>query len=199
MSTISVELTERLARAHSERRQQFVAAPVFGRPDAAAAGQLLIVAAGGEKAITLCRGLFDALGRMIVIGSEPRAAAMLKLVGNFLLVSTVQTLAEAVTLLRKSGIDPQVCLGTLTDTLFAAPVHKTYAARILGRQYEPGFRMKLGQKDIGLVLAAANSVHMPLPTAQLLQKHLETGAARRLDDKDLAALALICAEDAGLP
>jgi 3-hydroxyisobutyrate dehydrogenase-like beta-hydroxyacid dehydrogenase len=198
MSTISIELTDRLNATHSQRGQRFIAAPVFGRPDAAAAGQLLIVAGGEEGAIQLCRGLFDAMGRSIVIGTEPRAAAMLKLVGNFLLVSTVETLAEVVTLLRKSGIDPHVCLNALTDTLFASPVHKTYASRMLGEQYEPGFRMSLGQKDIGLALAAANRVGVPLPTGEFLQKRLEIGASRGLDNKDLAALALICSQDAGL-
>lgn len=197
MSTISVALTERLLAMHSEKGQRFVAAPVFGRPDAAKAGQLLIVAAGEDQAIDQCRGLFHALGRTIAIGSEPRAAAMLKLVGNFLLVSTVETLAEAVTLLRKSGIDPHVCLNALTDTLFAAPVHKLYAERILAEQYEPGFRMKLGQKDIGLALAAASSAGVPLPTAEFLRERLEIGASRGLEDKDLAALVLISTRDAG--
>jgi len=198
MSTISVELTERLTAAHSEQGQHFVAAPVFGRPDAAALGRLMIVAAGEEKALKRCQPLFDALGQTKVVGSEPRAAAMLKLLGNFLLVSTVEALAEAVTLLRKSGIDPQVCLNALTDTLFAAPVHKLYAGRILGEQYEPGFRMKLGQKDIGLALAAAASARVPLPSAEFLQKRLEIGATRGLENKDLAALGLICSQDAGL-
>jgi 3-hydroxyisobutyrate dehydrogenase-like beta-hydroxyacid dehydrogenase len=91
-----------------------------------------------------------------------------------------------------------VCLNVLTDTLFAAPVHKLYAGRILAEQYEPGFRMKLGQKDIGLALAAATSARVPLPTADFLQKRLEIGAARGLENKDLAALAVICAEEADL-
>jgi 3-hydroxyisobutyrate dehydrogenase-like beta-hydroxyacid dehydrogenase len=116
-----------------------------------------------------------------------------------LLVSAVQTLAEVVTLLRRAGVNPQVCLNVLTDTLFAAPVHKLYAGRMLAEQYEPGFRMKLGHKDIGLALAAANTARVPLPTAEFLQKRLEVGATRGLENKDLAALALVCAEDADLP
>jgi 3-hydroxyisobutyrate dehydrogenase-like beta-hydroxyacid dehydrogenase len=123
---------------------------------------------------------------------------MLKLVGNFLLVSTVETLAAAETLLRKSGIEPQVCLNALTDTLFATPVRKLFAGRLLGKQYEPGFRMKLGQKAIGLALAAATSARVRLPTAEFLQERLQIGATRGLENNDLAALALICAQDAGL-
>jgi 3-hydroxyisobutyrate dehydrogenase-like beta-hydroxyacid dehydrogenase len=197
MSTLSQDFIKRLAQTHLEVGQRLIAAPVFGRPDRAAAAQLLIIAAGEKEAIAQCQPLFDALGqRTIVVGENPLAASLVKLAGNFLLVSAVESLSEVVALLRKSGVDPKVCLDTLTDTLFAAPVYKNYAGLMLQQQYEPGFRLGLGLKDIGLVIAAAKSSEALMPTAHLLHRRLLQGVAHGYQDKDLAALALLCAEDA---
>jgi 3-hydroxyisobutyrate dehydrogenase-like beta-hydroxyacid dehydrogenase len=200
MSTLSLDAIKRLAQAHIEAGQRLIAAPVFGRPDRAAAAQLLIIAAGEPKAIAKCQPLFDALGqRTIVVGENPPVAVLVKLAGNFLLVSAVESLSEVVTLLRKSGVDPQICLDTLTGTLFAAPVYKNYAGLILQQQYEPGFRLGLGLKDIGLVLAAAKSSDADMPTAHLLHKRLLQGVEHGYQDKDLAALALLCTAEAETP
>jgi 3-hydroxyisobutyrate dehydrogenase-like beta-hydroxyacid dehydrogenase len=199
MSTLSLDCIKRLAQVHQEAGQRLIAAPVFGRPDRAAAAQLLIIAAGESEAITQCQPLFDALGqRTIVVGENPVGAALVKLAGNFLLVSAVESLSEVVALLRKSGVDPQVCLDTLTDTLFAAPVYKNYAGLMLQQQYEPGFRLALGLKDIGLVIAAAKSSDALMPTAHLLHRRLQQSIEHGYQDKDLAALALLSAEDADL-
>jgi len=199
MSTISLSLNRQLSQAHGETGQRFVAAPVFGRPDTIAAAQLLIVAAGDAEAIAQCQPIFDALGRRtIVVGADPIAAPMVKLVGNFLLASAVESLAEAMALLRKSGTDPQACLDVLTDTLFAAPAYKNYARLMLEQNYDPGFRLALGLKDVGLVLDAAASFDVPMPVASLARDRLLAGVARGHQDKDLSALALVCAEDAGL-
>jgi 3-hydroxyisobutyrate dehydrogenase-like beta-hydroxyacid dehydrogenase len=199
MSTISLNLAERLTRSHDEAGQQLIAAPVFGRPDAAAEARLIIVAAGPAEAREKCRPLFEALGqRTCEVGDNPTVSVMTKLAGNFLLVSAIESLSEAVTLLRKSGTDPQVCLDVLTNTLFAAPVYKNYSGLIVQQKYDPGFRLALGLKDVRLVLAAAESFDTPMPTASLIRDRLLSGIARGYQDKDLAALALICAEDAGL-
>jgi 3-hydroxyisobutyrate dehydrogenase-like beta-hydroxyacid dehydrogenase len=200
MSTISLALTGRLAATHREAGQKFVAAPVFGRPDMAAEAKLLIVAAGEAEAIAQCRPVFDVLGRRaIVVGTEPATATMVKLLGNFLLVSAVESMSEAAALLRKSGVDPQVCLETLINTLFASPVYQNYAGLMLRQQYEPGFRLALGLKDVELALTVAESSGAPLPTARLIRERLLRAVARGYRDKDLAALALLSAEEAGLP
>jgi 3-hydroxyisobutyrate dehydrogenase-like beta-hydroxyacid dehydrogenase len=199
MSTLSLAFVTRLAHAHREAGQRFLAAPVFGRPDTAAAARLLIIAAGDPEAIAQCRPIFDALGqRTIAVGTEPAAATMVKLVGNFLLISAVESLGEAAALLRKSGVDPQVCLETLINTLFASPVYQNYGRLMLQQQYDPGFRLALGLKDIGLALAAAEISGAPLPVARLLRERLLQAIERGHQDKDLAALALLSVEDAGM-
>jgi 3-hydroxyisobutyrate dehydrogenase-like beta-hydroxyacid dehydrogenase len=199
MSTLGLALIERLAIFHMEAKQQFISAPVFGRPEAAAAAKLLLVVAGDAEAITRCQPLFDVLGqRTIIVGTDPVAAPMVKLVGNFLLVSAVESLSEAITLLRKSAVDPKLCLDALTSTLFAAPVYKNYAELMLQQQYEPGFRLALGLKDVGLALQAAASFDVPMPVASLVRERLLVGIARGYQDKDLAALSLVSAEDAGV-
>jgi len=199
MSTISLGLIARLSEAHREAGQRFIAAPVFGRPDAAAAGRLSIVASGDVEAIRKCQPVFDAIGqRTIVAGTDPAAAPMVKLVGNFLLASAVESVAEAMALLQKSGTDPQACFNFLTDTLFPGPVYKNYAGLMLEHRYDPGFRLALGLKDVGLVLDAAESFDVPMPAASLVRERILTGIARGYQDKDLSALALISAEEAGL-
>jgi len=199
MSTLSLGLIERLVNAHSEAGQRFITAPVFGRPDMAAAGHLLVVASGDGKTLAQCQPVFDALGqKTMIVGTDSAAAALVKLVGNFLLVSAVESLSEATALLRKSGVEPQICLNALTSTLFAAPVYKNYSGLILQQNYDPGFRLALGLKDVDLILAAAESLNSPLPTANLLRARLFNGIARGYQNKDLAALALVCAEDSGL-
>jgi 3-hydroxyisobutyrate dehydrogenase-like beta-hydroxyacid dehydrogenase len=199
MSTLSMACVARLAHAHREARQRFLAAPVFGRPDTAAAARLLIVAAGDPEAIAQCQPVFDALGqRTIAVGTDPAAATMVKLVGNFLLISAVESLSEAAALLRKSGVDPQVCLETLINTIFASPVYQNYGKLMLQQQYEPGFRLALGFKDIGLALAAAEIAGAPLPVGRLLRERLLHAIERGYQDKDLAALALLSFEEAGL-
>jgi len=129
MSTISYALDERLAAAHRDKGQDFVAAPVFGRPDAAAAGKLFIVAAGKPEAVTRCQTLLDALGQRTFIVSEAAATAnLVKLSGNFLIAAVIEGLGEAVTLVSKAGVDRAQYVDLLTSTLFGAPVYKTYGA-----------------------------------------------------------------------
>lgn len=200
MSTISVALSDRLTEAHRESGQHYVSAPVFGRPQAAAAAQLNIIAAGSPDAVERCRPVLDALGqKTFVVGEKPSIANLIKLSGNFLIISMTESLGEAFALTRKYGIDPNQYLDILTTILFPAPIYKSYGGLIAGQKYEPpGFRLKLGLKDVRLALAAAEAESVPLPVASIARDHLLSAMARGYQDLDIAALALVCAEDAGL-
>ena len=200
MSTISVALAERLTAAHRQAGQVHVAAPVFGRPEAAAAARLFVVAAGPAGALARCRPLFDAMGqRTFVFGDRPASAHLVKLSGNFLLAAVVESLSEAFALTRKSGIDSHDYLEFLTGTLFAAPVFGTYGGLIADGLYLPaGFKMTLGLKDVRLELAAAEAAGVPLPIASLVRDQLISGIARGLGDSDWSALGQVAAENAGI-
>jgi 3-hydroxyisobutyrate dehydrogenase-like beta-hydroxyacid dehydrogenase len=200
MSTISVEISRRLQREHAEHNQQYVASPVFGRPSAAAAAKLLIVPAGPELAVKKCEALFRAMGqRTYPLGPDPVRANVVKLSGNFLIASTIQALGEAVALTRKYGISPAAFLDLLTNSLFDAPVYRTYGDLVANQKFEPaGFKMRLGLKDIRLVLAAADEAEVPLPTASLIHDHYLAGISRGMADLDWSALARVTAENAGL-
>ena len=138
MSTISVALSDRLAEAHRNAGPTYVAAPVFGRPEAAAAAKLFVVAAGPEATLARCQPLFDAVGqRTFVIGDKPSSANLVKLSGNFLLAAMIECLGEAFALVRKGGNDPHRYLEILTNTLFSAPAYRTYGTIIANQQYEP--------------------------------------------------------------
>jgi 3-hydroxyisobutyrate dehydrogenase-like beta-hydroxyacid dehydrogenase len=199
MSTISVALSERLAAAHAEAGQRFVAAPVFGRPEAAAAAKLFIVAAGAPDVVEACVPLFEAIGqKTFVIGDEPRAANLVKLSGNFLIASTIEALGEAMALVAKAGVDRRRYLDVLTSTLFTAPVYKTYGALIAEGKFEPaGFAAPLGQKDIRLTLAAAEALCVPMPLGSLLRDRFLTLLAHGGDTLDWSAIAKLAAQDAG--
>ena len=200
MSTITVAMSELLTETHYAAGQHFVAAPVFGRPEAAAAAQLFIVAAGEPEPIDRCKPLFDCLGqKTFLVDQFPPRANLVKLSGNFLIASVIECLGEAIALIRKSGIDPQRFLAILTGSLFAAPVYETYGQVILEERYRPsGFTMPLGLKDMRGVLAAAEAKSVPMPVASLIRDHFITGIARGKADFDWSALARLAAENAGL-
>jgi 3-hydroxyisobutyrate dehydrogenase-like beta-hydroxyacid dehydrogenase len=162
-STISVALSEKLEAAHAKAGQRFVAAPVFGRPDVAAAGQLFVIAAGGRDTLDAVAPLFDAIGqKTFVVSGTPKAANLVKLSGNFLIASVIESLGEAMALVGKGGVDRRQYLDILTSTLFDAPVYKTYGGLIADGTFEPaGFAAPLGYKDIRLTLAAAEDLRVP--------------------------------------
>ena len=197
-STISVALSGRLEAAHAKAGQRFVAAPVFGRPDVAAAGQLFVVAAGAPDAIKAAATLFDAIGkRTFVVSETPKAANLVKLSGNLLLASVIESLGEAMALLGKAGIDRRQYLDILTSTLFNVPVYKTYGGLIADGQFEPaGFAAPLGYKDIRLTLAAAEDLRVPLPLASLLRDRFLTLLAHGGDKLDWSAIGRLAAKDA---
>ncbi len=200
-STISVALSDKLTASHSAAGQTFIACPVFGRPNAAEAGQLAVVVAGSSDAVDRCKPLFESLGpKLLVVGEKPSLANVVKLSGNFLIASVLESLSEALAFARKSGVDPAVLLDFLTSTLFNAPVYKTYGGLIVEGNYDKvGFALPLGLKDTRLVLQAAEAKNVPMPIASLLRDRFLTAMARGNGDKDWSALGLIAAEDAGLP
>ena len=199
MSTISVELSKRLTQAHAKAGQRYVAAPVFGRPDMAAAAKLFIVAAGDPAAVDECQPLFGALGqKTTVIGTEPSAANVVKLSGNFLLASAIEALGEAVTLVAKAGIDPTAYIEFLTSTVFNVPAYKTYGALIAQRKFEPAaFAAPLGYKDIRLTLAAAETLRVPMPLGSLLHDRFLRLLAQGGENLDWSAIGGLAFQDAG--
>lgn len=200
MSTISVELSDRLTEAHASKGSVYVAAPVFGRPAAAEAGQMAIIAAGSADQLERCQPLFDVMGRRtFIVGEKPSSANLLKLIGNFMLASLIETLGEAFALGRKGGLDAAQLLDVLTETLFPAPVYKNYGGMIVRQEFEPaGFKLPLGLKDVRLVMSAAESLNVPLPVASLVRDHFITALAQGWEEKDWAAVSMVSAEAAGL-
>lgn len=198
-STISVALSERLTGAHAEAGQRFVAAPVFGRPEAAAAAKLFVVAAGAGTALQEVSPVFDAIGqRTFVVSEKPTAANLVKLSGNFLIASAIESLGEAMALVSKAGVDKNDYLEILTSTLFGAPIYKTYGGLIAREEFEPaGFAAELGAKDVRLVLAAGEALQTPLPIASLLRDRFLTLLANGGGSLDWSALAKVAAWEAG--
>ena len=199
-STISVALSGRLTADHAAAGHGFIAAPVFGRPDAAAAGALFVVAAGAPHDIRSATPLLEAMGQKTFVVSEtPNAANLVKLSGNFLIASVIECVGEAMALIDKGGVDKQQYLEILTSTLFGAPVYKTYGALIAGGKFEPaGFAAPLGHKDIRLVLAAAEDLRVPLPVASLLRDRFLRLLAQGGDLLDWSAVGGLAATDAGV-
>src|SRR6266436_4781069 len=200
MSTISVAMSRRLQAAHRERQQHYVAAPVFGRPEAAEAAKLFIVVAGPAAQIQRCQVLFDAMGqRTFVVDENAPAANVVKLTGNFLISTVIESMAEAVSLVRKSGVDPNKFLDVITGSLFSAPIYKNYGGMIAANRFEPvGFKLPLGFKDNRLVLAAAEEAAVPMPMANLIHDRFVTAIAQGMSEADWSAIARISFQDAGL-
>jgi 3-hydroxyisobutyrate dehydrogenase-like beta-hydroxyacid dehydrogenase len=198
-STISVELATRLSAAHAEAGQRFVVAPVFGRPEAAEAAKLFVVAAGEPGAVQTVSPIFEAIGqRTFVVADDPKAASLVKLSGNFLIASVIESLGEAMALVSKAGVDKQQYLDLLTSTLFGAPVYKTYGGLIAREEFEPaGFAAALGLKDVRLVLAAGDELRVPLPVASLLRDRFLTLLANGGEHLDWSAVGALSSWEAG--
>ena len=199
-STISVALADKLTAEHAKRGQRFVSAPVFGRPEAAASAKLFIVAAGAADGVEACMPLFEAMGQKTFrFGEKPASANLVKISGNFMIASTIETLSEAMTLVAKGGLDRHQYLDFLTSTLFAAPVYKSYGTLIADKKFKPaGFAAPLGFKDTRLALAAGESLKVPLPLANLVRDRFLRLLARGDETLDWSAISLLAADDAGL-
>lgn len=199
-STISVGMSRRLDEMHRARHQHYLAAPVFGRPDAADAAKLFVVAAGPADQIERCRPLFEAIGqKTFVAGEEAQAANVIKLAGNFLITTVLESLGEVFAFGRKFGVDPHAFLDILTNSLFTAPVYRSYGSMIASDKFEPaGFKLPLGLKDNRLLLAAAEEAQVPMPMASLIHDRFVAALAQGLGESDWAAIARISYQDAGL-
>lgn len=195
MGTVSAALVRDLAQ-----RSQFVAAPVFGRPVAAASGKLWILQSGAAAAKARVRPLLEAVSQGIYdIGEAPDAAAIGKIAGNFMIAAATEAMGEAFALLEKSGADPRVWHDMMSHTIFACPIYASYGGFILDRAFTPpGFKLTLGAKDVGLALAAGQEQAVPMPFASILRDRFLTSVAQGRGDQDWTSIALNAALDAGL-
>ncbi|WP_243381998.1 NAD(P)-dependent oxidoreductase [Geothrix alkalitolerans] len=200
MSTIGIATSARLGEAHAEAGQGFVAAPVFGRPPAAASGQLWILAAGPDDQVARCQPLFQALGQgTFPLGGRASTAHAMKLAGNSLLVTAVEALSEAFAYGEKAGVAPETTLKILNTALLRSPLADAYGGAVVRGDFEPaGFALRLGLKDVSLALRAAEAYQAPLPIASLLRDRLLSAVAKGYGEQDLAALSRLSREDAGL-
>ena len=198
-STIGTALARRLAAEHARRGQGYLSAPVFGRPDAARSRKLIVVAAGPGELVELCRPLFDAIGRQTsVAGSEPWQANAVKLCGNFMLATLIESFGEAFATLRKAGVDPHVFL-EIVNSLFVSPVYEAYGRIIADEQFSPaGFALKLGLKDMRLALETAGECAAPMPLASLIRDHFLSAVAHGQADLDWSSMARVLARNAGI-
>src|SRR6185312_4152630 len=195
MATISPGFAEALAAAHDSRGLDYVAAPLFARPEAAANGQAVIIVAGANDAVAKVEPLLAQMGRRVVkVGEKPHMANLCKIAGNFMIMSAVETLGEAFALLRKGGVDAGLFLDTMTEGLFAAPVYKNYGRQILGEAYEPaGFYLRLGLKDANLVKGASDELAAPMPLLDLVRGHYEEAMKKGWSEKDWASIGTLAA------
>lgn len=199
MSTISPETGRRLAEAHRQQGAAYVAAPVFGRPDAAASGQLWIVTSGPAEAKAKAHPVLETLGQGVRdFGYDPVAAHVVKLAGNFLIAAATEAMAEAYTLGEKCGLDRVQLAEFFGASLFPSRIYQHYGRLIAEHRYEPpGFKLKLGLKDMRLVLGAADAHAMPMPLASLLHDRLLALAAQGHGEIDWTGIGLAVARDAG--
>ncbi len=191
MGTHGVAAVRALAQAHADGGQVLVAAPVLGRPDLAASGQLGIVAGGPPAAVERCRPLFEVIGRRTFeAGPRPESATAIKLANNFVLGCAIEAMAEAFSLGRAYDVAPQVLYEVLVEGLFSAPAYKVYGEIMVGEEFDRvGFTSELALKDVNLVLAAAGDARMPLPSANLLRDRLLGAIAHGDGERDWAVLA----------
>jgi 3-hydroxyisobutyrate dehydrogenase-like beta-hydroxyacid dehydrogenase len=200
LATISVALAKELAELHAKRKIGYIAAPVIGRPQAAAEGQLNIVVAGDPAHIARAQPVLSALGQKTwPVGEQAERANAVKLAGNFMIMSAVETLGEAIALMRSHGVGATQFLDIWTNTLFSAPVYKIYGGLIAAEKYEPAaFAAELALKDVRLALTAADAHSVPMPLASVLRDALMELVATGSAESDVTALARLAAQRACL-
>lgn len=200
MATVSVACARAAVEAHRPRHVAYVAAPVFGRPDAAASAMLHIVAAGPPEAIDRVQPLFDVLGQKTWrVGDEAPRANVMKIAGNFLIACAIEAMSESAALATAHGLDPRDLFDMLTSTLFASPIYKNYSALMLDQRFEPaGFALRLGLKDTRLALAAGEDRQVPLPFGSVLRDNFLDAIAHGDADRDWTAVSKVALRRAGL-
>jgi len=198
-STISTALARRLSAEHAQRKQGFLSAPVFGRPEAAEARKLLVLAAGTSELVERFRPLLDAIGRQtFVVGAEPWQANIAKLCGNFMIVSAIESFGEASATLRKAQVQPEMFLEVMS-ALFGSPVITNYGRAIVEDKFEPaGFALRLGLKDVRLMLAASEECTSPMPLASVVRDQFIAALAQGQGELDWSSVARVAARTAGL-
>lgn len=201
MSTILPDTARRLAQEHGSAGTRYVAAPVFGRPVAAASGQLWICLSGDDADKAKATPLLQNLGQQIVdFGLDPGGANVVKLAGNFMIASAIESMAEAFVFAEKNGIDPQTVAGFFGDSIFSCPIYKNYGGIITRQEFEPaGFKLALGRKDVELVAQTARKSNVPMPILATLQTRFTGRVAKGGGELDWTSIALDVAADAGLP
>ena len=200
MATISAAFAKELQAAHKKAGLGYLSAPVFGRPEMAASGQLVLVAGGDAQALKTMMPVFDHVGsRTVSVGEEAEKANLFKIAGNFMIASELQATGEAFALLRKGGVDAALFHDVLSGRLFTGAVFKAYGGMILEQKYEPaGFALTLGLKDVNLARAAAEGLKVEMPTADLLKKNYDQAVEWGWQDKDWSAIGEVPAKKAGL-
>jgi 3-hydroxyisobutyrate dehydrogenase-like beta-hydroxyacid dehydrogenase len=199
MASVSLRMGERLAAAHREAGTQYISAPVFGRPQAAASGELDIIAGGPREAIARCVPLFEVMGRRwFDVGEHPAHANIVKIARNFLLASIIEGLGEAFALVQKSGVEPRQFLDIITSTAMSAPAYRNYGRLIIEKPEQATFTLKLGLKDVELALQAGGETTVPMPLAALMREQHLAAIAKGYGDREWASLGNYIAETAGL-
>lgn len=197
MGTIGPDCAAGLVAAHADAGQVYVAAPVFGRPDAAAKGALFIVVAGPADAIRLVEPLLGVMGqRHFPVGDAPPQANIVKLSGNFMILAATEAMGEAMAIADQAGVPPATMLSVLTGTLFDAPIYRNYGAMLVEERFRPaGFTAELGLKDMRLLDKAADRLRVAAPFLSTLRDRLRTLIARHGPDIDWAATGHLARED----
>ena len=200
MGTHAVQTVQSLAQAHAGAGQVLLSAPVLGRPDAVTAGKLGVMVAGNADAIARCRPVLEALGRRVFeAGSDPGAAAVMKVANNMLLACAITAMGEAFSLVQKCGVDAHKFRDVITDGLFASPAYTIYSRIIADQAWDQaGFTVELALKDVGLALAAGHHAAVPLPSANVCRDRLLGAIAHGDEQRDWSAMALEQARASGL-
>lgn len=199
MATLSTAFVGELIELHGRQGVEFIAAPVFGRTDVAAAGKLNILVAGPEAAVAKVQPVLDVLGQKTwPLGNDPLRASVVKIAGNFMIASAIEAMGESAALVKSFGVEPADLLEIMGNTLFNAPVYRNYGAQIAERRFDPaGFRLVLGLKDVGLALSAGQAQRVPLPFASVLRDNLLEAIAHGDGERDWSALSQVSMRKSG--
>jgi 3-hydroxyisobutyrate dehydrogenase-like beta-hydroxyacid dehydrogenase len=197
-ATVSPRLSQELAELHAQHGCYYIAAPIFGRPNAVEAGTLLTYVGGDEDIVRACGSLFDAYTqRHIYLGQDQKLANQLKLTVNFMLISLIELFAEVYSFTEKSGI-PSGVTQELIATVLVNPSLEDYSRRICRRDFQPAFDLTTGFKDVSLMREAATDIHVPLPLLNIVYDRFLSAMANDLMGKDWSVISEIARQNSGL-